>query len=599
MAAYVINHGNYESYGEETMIRCRDHKTPYMIDPWEYLGPKRRKLLDESWAGLFREHILPELPVHKIASCYTDGFGRPTKEIYAALGSLILQQMHDLTDEETVSQYSFNLQWHYALDIPGETDEAKYLCAKTLWTLRHLVAQNGLDRELFNVTTETLAKVFKVDTTKQRLDSVHIRSNMRRLGRICIFSQSIHNFLVNLKRQRRLIFESIEKELIDRYLTEKSLGCFSLVKPSEAAKTLEMVSQDLFSLVQRFRKDKQVKSMTTFGVLLRVLKDQCDIAGTDDSEVKLKDPKKVLSSSLQNPSDPDAGYDAHKGQGYQVQVMETYDDSPEDETHEKSLNLITHVDIESANISDVHALIPALESTQERGLAPEVVLADSLYGSDDNQEKAQEMGVEVVSPAMGTPKEGAFGLADFPQTEKGKITVCPQGHTPAKSKVGKKGTMSVAFASEHCNACPFRERCPVKAGKKNHYLRFDLKALRLAGRRAREHTQEFKDKYRWRSGIEATFSEMDKKTGIKRLRVRGMTAVGYCALLKAIGINIFRAAKVMRVLTTFKTTPMEVPDSSIYNIFAVKELFSRFLHLLGKFSNTAPVNSPYVLCAAA
>ena len=581
------------------MIRCRDHKTPYMIDPWEYLGPKRRKLLDESWAGLFREYILPELPVHKIASCYTDGFGRPTKEIYAALGSLILQQMHDLTDEETVSQYSFNLQWHYALDIPGETDEAKYLCAKTLWTLRHLVARNGLDRELFNVTTEILAKVFKVDTSKQRLDSVHIRSNMRRLGRICIFSQSIHNFLVNLKRQRRLVFESIEKELIDRYLTEKSLGCFSLVKPSEAAKTLEMVSQDLVSLVQRFRKDKQVKSMTTFGVLLRVLKDQYDIAGTDDSAVKLKDPKKVLSSSLQNPSDPDAGYDAHKGQGYQVQVMETYDDSPEDETHEKSLNLITHVDIEPANVSDVHALIPALESAKDRGLAPEEVLADSLYGSDENQEKAQAIGVEVVSPVMGTPKEESFSLADFPQTEKGKIAAFPQGHAPVKSKVGKKGKISVAFASEHCNVCPFRERCPVKAGEKNHYLRFDLKALRLAGRRAREHTQEFKDKYRWRSGIEATFSEMDKKTGIKRLRVRGMTAVGYCALLKAIGINIFRAAKVMRVLTTLKTTPMELPDSSIYNIFTVKELFSRFLYLIGKFSSSAPVNSPYVLCAAA
>ena len=41
----------------------------------------------------------------------------------------------------------------------------------------------------------------------------------------------------------------------------------------------------------------------------------------------VKDPKEISSSSLQNPSDPDAGYDAHKGQGYQVQVMETYCDS--------------------------------------------------------------------------------------------------------------------------------------------------------------------------------------------------------------------------------------------------------------------------------
>ena len=225
------------------MIHVRDHKTPYLIDPWDYLGPKRRKLLDRSWAGLFREHILPSLPVSKIASCYTEGFGRPTKELYAALGSLILQQMHDLTDEETVTQFSFNLQWHYALDIPGESDEAKYLSGKTLWTLRHRVAESGLDRELFHATTETLAKVFGVDTSKQRIDSVHIRSNMRRLGRICIFSQGIHNFLVNLKRQHRVIFETIEKERIDRYLTEKALGCFSLVKPSESAKTLESIEK--------------------------------------------------------------------------------------------------------------------------------------------------------------------------------------------------------------------------------------------------------------------------------------------------------------------------------------------------------------------
>ena len=366
------------------MIRARDHKTPYLIDPWDYLGPKRRKLLDASWAGLFREHILSELPVHKIASCYTEGFGRPTKEIYAALGALILQQMHDLTDEETVSQFSFNLQWHYALDIPGESDEAKYLCAKTLWTLRHMVAQKGLDRELFATTTETLAKVFGVDASRQRIDSVHIRSNMRRLGRICIFSRSIHHFLVNLKRQRRAIFETIEKELIERYLTEKALGCFSLVKPSESAKTLETVSRDLFSLVERFRENEEVKSLTTFGTLLRVLKDQCD--GSDTGGMTLKAPKEIASSSLQNPSDPEAGYDGHKGQGYQVQVMETY--CAGEAIKDKTLNLITHVEVEPAHVSDVHALIPALEATKERGLAPQEVLADSLYGSDENRRQA-------------------------------------------------------------------------------------------------------------------------------------------------------------------------------------------------------------------
>ncbi|MEI8174279.1 MAG: transposase [Deltaproteobacteria bacterium] len=580
------------------MIRTRDHKTPYLIDPWDYLGPKRRKLLDESWAGLFRDHILSELPVHKIAPYYADGFGRPSKELYTALGVLILQQMHDLTDEEAVTQLSFNVQWHYALDIPGESDDAKYLCSKTLWMLRHVVAEKGLDRYLFNATTETLAKVFGVDTSKQRIDSVHIRSNMRRLGRICIFSQSIHNFLINLKRQRQVIFETIEKELLDRYLTEKSLGCFSLVKPSDSEKTLETVSRDLFSLVQCFCENKQVKSMTTFGVLLRVLKDQCDVTN-QSAEIAMKNPKQILSSSLQNPSDPDAGYDAHKGQGYQVQVMETYCDSSDEAIKEKTLNLITHVEIESAHVSDVHALIPALESTKERGLAPEEVLADSLYGSDDNSEKAKKMCVEVVSPVMGTPKEETLSLADFPQTEKGKISACPQGHAPVKSKQGKKNTCNVAFASEHCIVCPLLDQCPVKPGKKRHYLRFDLKTLRITARRAREHTTEFKDKYRWRSGIESTFSEMDKKTGVKHLRVRGLSAVGYCARLKAIGVNLFRAARVKRALDTLKTAPGVVSAAIRSIIWVVKERFLSPWRRLSYIFNSVTGNMAYASKIAA
>lgn len=195
-----------------------------------------------------------------------------------------------------------------------------------------------------------------------------------------------------------------------------------------------------FSLVERFREDKQVKSLTTFGVLLRVLQDQCDVSSADEgpAEIALKEPKEISSSSLQNPSDPDAGYDARKGQGYQVQVMETYCDSPEEGIREKTLNLITHVEVEPAHVSDAHALIPALESTKERGLAPEEVLADSLYGSDENHEKAKEMGVDVISPVMGTPKEETLSLADFPQTDTGKIAACPQGMLRSSSSRGKR-----------------------------------------------------------------------------------------------------------------------------------------------------------------
>ena len=87
-------------------------------------------------------------------------------------------------------------------------------------------------------------------------------------------------------------------------------------------------------------------------------------------DVAVKPAKEVASDSLQNPSDPDATYDGHKGQGYQVQVMETYCNTENREVREKTVNLITHIELEIACKSDVHALIPAIECTEGRGLAP-------------------------------------------------------------------------------------------------------------------------------------------------------------------------------------------------------------------------------------
>ena len=556
----------------EEMIHARDHKTTYLFDPWHFLGQKRRKLMDTSWAALFREHILCELPVNKVAPFFSDTFGRPTKELYTALGVLLLQQIHDLTDEETVSQLAFNLQWHYALDIVDESDEAKYLCAKTLWNMRDLVIENHLDGILFECTTEILAKVFNVDTGAQRIDSVHIKSNMRRLGRIGIFAKAIHSFLINLKRHHQDLFDALGQDLVDRYLQDKALCCFSLIKPSEAQKTLETVSGDLFHLVKRFADHPQVTSMYTYATMVRVLKEHCEIKEEEGApaELRVKPSREIPSDSLQNPSDPDATYSGHKGQGYHVQVMETYCTHEDEQERDKALNLITHVELQPACESDAHALIPALESTIERGLAPAQVLADSLYGSDENSKKAEAMGVEVVSPSMGAEKDETLSLSEFSLSEKGKVTACPQGYAPIKVK-HKKHRYSVAFDSSHCTHCPFREACPVKPGKKHHYLRYEDKTMRIAKRRAKEQTLEFKDKYRWRAGIEATISEYDRITGVKRLRVRGFPAVRYCAKLKAIGVNLFRATAVRNALKGQEGAPH--PGESLLHrvILVVKE----------------------------
>jgi hypothetical protein len=531
---------NNQRFKGNIMINIKNPNQMNIFDPWDFLSPKRRKLLDESWSGLFREIILPTIPVEKVFSFFDESFGRPSKELYSRLGAQILQQTFDFTDEETRQQYAFNIQWHYSLNITEESDSAKYISEKTIWNDRKVIAQNNLEDDIFTAVTKHLADVFKVNTDEQRIDSVHIKSNMRRLGRISIFSESIHKFLVNLKRNHQDIFETIEKDIVDRYLAKKDMECFSRVKPSESRKTLNQVSKDLFNLVEQFKRYPEVLEMYSYKMLQRVLSEQCNLTDDNDQPVELKKPKEIPSDSLQNPSDPDASYSGHKGQGYQVQIMETF--CKDEEEKDNTLNLITHVAIEPAHNSDTNALVPAIESAKTKDLKPGKLSADSLYGSDDNVEKAKELNVELIAPTMGTVKVNKMSLQDFTFSEKGDVAACPQGHAPDKIKNKKR--VSIAFSMDHCKICPLLPDCPVKKGKKLYYLRFSDKELRIAKRRVHEQSDGFIDAYRWRAGVEASMSEYDRRTGVKKLRVRGLKAVKLCATLKALGINIFRAVAV-------------------------------------------------------
>lgn len=177
---------------------------------------------------------------------------------------------------------------------------------------------------LFETVTDKLAKLFSVNTENQRLDSTHIFSNMRHLGRIGLFASTIKKFLVNLKRHHKALFEALNQVLLDRYLSKQD-ALFSMVKPSESTKTLQTLADDLFFLIENFKSNEAITSMSSYKLLVRLLTEQCIVEGDADNsrKVQTKPNKEVASDSLQNPSDPDAGYDAHKGKGYQAQIMET------------------------------------------------------------------------------------------------------------------------------------------------------------------------------------------------------------------------------------------------------------------------------------
>jgi hypothetical protein len=521
------------------MIKIKNRDNLYFegLDPLQnYFHPRKLELLKKSWAEVFRNHVLPQLPVAQIAKHFDETMGRPTKELRAMCGAGVLQQFFDLTDEETRDQLSFNQQWHYALDVLDQADQI--ISLKTLWTCRFLLLNDELAQPIFDAVTDGLADVYDVDPKLQRLDSVHIHSNMARLGRTRLLSRTCTKFLINLKRHDSTLYQTVADTIKSRYTKQDDdPDYFGNSRPSQSQQRLHDI---IYELILQFQHNEAVSSMYSYKLLLRVFNEQCFV---DNEQVVIKPAQEVSSDSLQNPSDVDASYDGHKGQGYQVQVMETYArENESDDTKQQSLQLITYVEVAPAHCHDSDAVEPALEDTEQRHLLPEELEADTLYGSQENVAKAKEHHVELVAPTPG--KKPQHNLASFsinPTTT--EIECCPQGHKSETIKHNNKGSISCVWDKQLCQRCRWHSECCVTASNKGYLLRYTPQETEITIRRQYEQSAEFKDKYRYRAGIEASISRFIHQTGARRLRYRGLKRVDYAARLTALGINIFRTAQ--------------------------------------------------------
>jgi len=72
----MVSFDTFQTLTKRVIFGIKDHKTIYMFDPFDYLGPKRRKMPDDSWDGIFRDHIHQVLPVDLPALHFSAGTGR-------------------------------------------------------------------------------------------------------------------------------------------------------------------------------------------------------------------------------------------------------------------------------------------------------------------------------------------------------------------------------------------------------------------------------------------------------------------------------------------------------------------------------------------
>ena len=284
--------------------------------------------------------------------------GRPNFSVARLLGLCLLQEWNDLSDQEALDAYSFDIRWRYALDAHDEED---YLSRRSLVEFRRRLASKDpemkLIRAVFDNVRDSALKGLGLSVAHQRLDSTHIISNIRVRGRVALFSNTLDYFLKSLSEEQL----SRVPKAIQEWHAEPE-GWFGL-GPAEQKVKLEELAQYLYELVVLFEKD--LSESEPYQLLKRLFSEQCQISN-ESVEVK----KKSEGAALQSPYDPDASC-GHKGPGYSLHVTETCNN---DKTE-----IITDYEVHGAARSDIGKALSALERLDE--LKPETLFADGGYPS--------------------------------------------------------------------------------------------------------------------------------------------------------------------------------------------------------------------------
>jgi hypothetical protein len=472
------------------------------------------------------------------------------------LGLCLLQEFNDLSDQQALDTFSFDIRWRYALDV---SDEEDYLSRRSLVEFRRRLAAKDpemkLVRNIFDNIRDSALKKLGLSARDQRLDSTHIISNIRTRGRLALFSNTLALFLKSLNEDQ---FSRVPEE-VKQWHTRESEGWFGL-GPTEQKVKLEHLAHYLYELIVIFENDNEVKSGEPYQLLGRLFHEQCEFGKTEDPSKahRIQIKKKSEGETLQSPYDPDVSY-GHKGAGYSVHITETCNNSAETE-------IITDYEVHGAARSDAGKALSVIERLDAAGLKPESLYADGGYPTVPSALKVTEQQIEFIAPVHRSRlSDDIMGRDLFQFDADGLTTQCPMGNSPIDHRIlsGNNTTrrsLHAIFDGNICRSCQRLDQCPVRApnhrdrGCKAHETVGDFRLeitpeIRLRDQMySRQQTTQWKDRYKIRSGIEATNSELKRSHGIGKLRVRRAAKVCFAVACKIIACNIKRWAKAHAII---------------------------------------------------
>jgi len=211
--------------------------------------------------------------------------------------------------------------------------------------------------------------------------------------------------------------------------------------------------------------------------------------------------------------------------GYVVHLTETCSSS--------TPNSITHVETTPATVTDDAVLETIHQELAAKDLLPEEQLADAGYTTVDNlRDAAQHHQVDLIGPLSGGKSWQAnagkdFYVNCFSIDWDQQVVTCPQGHQSRgwhlrHEKYGHE-YIAARFAPDDGLACPHRSDCTrSKRGVRTVTIKPQAAYALLQAARARQETEDFKQQYKKRAGVEGAISQGTRAFDLRRSRYWGL-----------------------------------------------------------------------------
>lgn len=309
------------------MFRRNDQHLQWpLISDLDALPPKLKQRLEGSWAGTFYREIFVRIDETPFAVLYSNEASRPNIPINVLVGLETLKAGFGWSDEEMDENFCFDLQVRYALGY-RQLGEGHFEL-RTMYNFRQRLSEHmqmtgeDLLAQAFAQVTDEQGVAFSLKTTKLRMDSTQIASNIRQYSRL----QLLVEVLQRVHRDLSAADQQTYAPEFAAYLKGSSGQYIYRVKPEAYASHLERMGRVMHKLVLELA--AAYATQPSYQMLVRVFNEHfiTEENGGDDEGLRPRQGEELSATSLQSPDDEVASYRQKRGEdftGYVANMAET------------------------------------------------------------------------------------------------------------------------------------------------------------------------------------------------------------------------------------------------------------------------------------